>query len=223
MFDPFGWAARVVPERWLHRSIRAGAVGVFAVFFTRRLMQYDDFLLKPLWVVETIIYLVLATAFISRLDPVDRSRGVREIVVPLAGGVLPFALLTSAPHPAVWTNSVLLHGVFWWMTAATALTVWGMWVMRKTFSITVEARAVVTAGPYRWLRHPIYLGELLTAGAVMAWRFSWLNLALFALFVTIQLFRSRWEERKLARVFPAYAGWAQRAWWFWRLKSSQPA
>ncbi len=215
MFDRFSWVARYIPERWIHRLIRAGAVAVFLGFLVQRIAQYDDFLLKPLWAVETLIYLALAAAFLLRFDPVDRARGVRDIVVPMVGGLLPFALLTSPPHPVVWGNTVLLHGVFWWMTLATALTVWGMWVMRRSFSITVEARALVTAGPYRWLRHPIYVGELLTAFAVMMWRFSVLNLVLFALFVSVQLLRSRWEEEKLVQVFPAYREWARTVRWFW--------
>jgi protein-S-isoprenylcysteine O-methyltransferase Ste14 len=102
---------------------------------------------------------------------------------------------------------------------ATALTVWGMWSLRRSFSITVEARELVTSGPYRWLRHPVYAGELLTSAAVTAWRFSILNLALFGLFAAIQLLRSRWEEKKLGRIFSSYAGWAKTVWWFWPLKS----
>lgn len=219
VFDPFGWAARVIPERWLHRLIRAGAVALFALFFTRRMQQYDQFLLKPLWFVETLIYLVLAVAFVQRLDPIERSRGVRDVLIPLVGGLLPFALLLAPPHPAVWGDALLLHSVFWWMTIASVLTVWGMWVMRRAFSITVEAREPVERGPYRWLRHPIYAGEMLTAAAVTAWRFSWINLALLASFVAIQLLRSHWEEQKLARVFPAYRAWAPRVPWFWRFRS----
>jgi len=221
VFDPFGWAARIVPERWLHRLIRIGALAVFALFFARRLQQFGDFLVKPLWAVETLIYLVLAIAFVLRLDPIERSRGVREVLIPLVGGLLPFALLTSAPHPAVWSNNVLLHGVFWWMTAATALTIWGMWVMRRAFSITVEARELVARGPYRWLRHPIYAGELLTAAAVALWRFSWTNLALFVAFAAIQLLRARWEEQKLVRVFPGYVGSTGKSWWFWRIRPAR--
>jgi hypothetical protein len=75
VFDPFGWAARWVPERWLHHLIRASAVVVFLFFFAWRLTQFDEFLLKPLWLVETLIYLVLAAAFLMRLDPIERSRG----------------------------------------------------------------------------------------------------------------------------------------------------
>jgi|ERR1700674_1775780 protein-S-isoprenylcysteine O-methyltransferase Ste14 len=220
MFDPFGWAALLVPEKWLHRLIRAGAIVVFCFFLVRRIGEYSDFLLKPLWVMETLIYLVLIAAFLLRINPLDRARGVREVLLPLVGGLLPFALLASPPHPSVRSNVAALYGVFWWMTVATALTIWGMWSLRRSFSITVEARELVTRGPYRWLRHPVYAGELLTAAAVMAWRFSYLALVTFGLFAAIQLLRSRWEEKKLGRVFANYADWAKTVWWFWPLKSS---
>jgi protein-S-isoprenylcysteine O-methyltransferase Ste14 len=214
-FDPFGWITRWVAPQTAHRAIRIGAITVFAYFLTRRVAQYDDFLLKPLWIVETLIYVVLAAAFFVRIDPIDRSRGVREVLVPLAGGVLPFALLTTSPHPAIWKNPTALYTVFWCMTLATALTIWGMWTSRRAFSITVEARELVTSGPYRWIRHPIYAGEILTGAAVTVWRWSWLNAGLFVLFAAIQLARARWEEQKLARVFPEYAAIARTRVWLW--------
>jgi protein-S-isoprenylcysteine O-methyltransferase Ste14 len=161
------------------------------------------------------VYAALLCAFLTRIDPIGRSTGWRDIAVPLLGGVLPFALLTSPPHPAIAGRPLLLQAVFWWMTAGTVLTVWGMWTLRRAFSITVEARELVTGGPYRWIRHPIYLGELTTATAVAAWRFSWANLAVLLLFAAVQLFRARREEQKLLAFFPGYAG--GRAWWFWPL------
>jgi protein-S-isoprenylcysteine O-methyltransferase Ste14 len=215
-FDPFGWAARWVPPHRLHQLIRVGAALLFCVFLARRIAEYDRFLLKPLWVVETFIYLVLLVAFLVRVEPIDRSIGVKQVLIPLIGGMLPFALLGSPPHPAVWREPSALYAVFWTMTAATALTIWGMWTLRRAFSITVEARQLVTGGPYRWIRHPIYLGEMLTAIAVAIWRFSWWNLAIVIAFVAIQLVRSREEERKLARVFQGYSMLAQRSPWFWR-------
>lgn len=218
-FDPFGWAARVVPPRLIHQAIRAGAVIVFAFFLVKRIGEYGIFLLKPLWFVETLIYLVLLVAFLLRVEPVDRSRGVAEVLLPLAGGVLPFALLATPPHPAVWRDPTWLYGVFWTMTLATALTIWGMWTLRRAFSITVEARELVTTGPYRFIRHPIYAGEVITALAVATWRFSWANVVIALAFVTIQLVRARLEERKLARVFPGYTEFARRSPWLWRVSS----
>jgi protein-S-isoprenylcysteine O-methyltransferase Ste14 len=130
--------------------------------------------------------------------------------------MLPFGLLTTSPSAWVTGSNTLLTVVFCWMTLATAFTAWSMWVLRRSFSITVEARALVTSGPYQWVRHPVYMGEILSAAAVVFWRWSLLNSAIFLLFAVIQLFRARREEAKLARAFPEYKVYAKRSWWFWK-------
>jgi protein-S-isoprenylcysteine O-methyltransferase Ste14 len=216
-FDPFGWVARYIPERRLHQILRAGGVILFGVFLVLRIRQYPSFLLKPLWVAETAIFAALLLAYLIRTEPRERSQGVNEILVPLAAAALPFALLTTPPSLAITAQRPLLLAVFWAMTLSSVLTAWGIWTLRRSFSITVEARDLVTGGPYRWVRHPVYLGEVLSAAVVTAWRPSLTNVALLVLFAGLQLYRSRLEERKLARVFPeAYPSWAQRTWWLWR-------
>lgn len=210
-FDPFGWVARWIPERRLHRLIRIGAVLLFAWFFAARVREYGTFGLKPLWFVETLIYGVLAVAYLLRGDPVVRARGLREVVLPVLGAALPFALLATSPHPWAVARPWLLQAVFWWMTAATALTIWGIWTLRRSFSITVEARTLVTGGPYRWCRHPIYLGEVLTAAAVCFWRASPRNAAIFVAFALAQIARARAEDAKLAKVFPEHSHWIRRS------------
>lgn len=212
-FDPFGWLEQVVPVQWLHRIIRAGMLVVVLSFLVLRIRQYDTFLLKPLWAAETLLYVILAIAFAVCSDPVDRSRGVAEIIFPLIGSVLPFALLTKEPGAWITGKPFLLIAVFCWMTIAAGFTAWSIWSLRRSFSITVEARALVTHGPYRWVRHPVYLGEILAAAAVVAWRWSLLNMAIFILFVTIQLLRARWEESKLRRTFPEYTAFSARSRW----------
>ncbi len=112
-------------------------------------------------------------------------------------------------------NPPLFYGLLWGMTAATGLTVWGMWTLRRSFSITVEARQLVTSGPYRLVRHPIYSGEILAAATVAAIRFSGVNLAILLIFAALQLWRSRLEEGKLSSVFPQYRDFAERSRWFW--------
>jgi protein-S-isoprenylcysteine O-methyltransferase Ste14 len=211
-FDPFSLAAKFLPERRLHLLIRLAVFLILLAFAALRIRQYPDFLLKPLWFVETLIYLVLAAAYLTRGDPVDRARGWREIAVPLVGALLPFGLLASPPHPWVAAKPQLLQIVFGWMTAATALTVWGVLTLRRAFSITVEARTLVTGGPYRWVRHPIYLGEILASAAVCAWRFSPVNLFILVAFAAIQVLRAKAEEEKLARNFPGYRA-LRRSWW----------
>jgi protein-S-isoprenylcysteine O-methyltransferase Ste14 len=164
-------------------------------------------------VIETLIYVVFLVSYAIRIDPVERSRGLKEIIIPLIGGVLPFALLSSPPSSLMDGNWLIIYFIFYWMTAAMALTIWGLWTLRYSFSITVEVRALVTSGPFSWIRHPVYLGEILTALAVTIWRFSVFNIVIFTLFVIIQLLRARWEEAKLSRVFSAYRIYAARVKW----------
>lgn len=213
-FDPFGWVARFMPENTLHRLIRWAMASVCLVFLIVRIRQYEGFLLKPLWAIETLIFVVLIAAFLLRDDPVDRARGIREVVFPLVGALLPFLLLFSPPVPWMLESRSLMFGLFWWMTFATGLTVWGMWTLRRSFSITVEARSLVTRGPYACIRHPIYLGEMLTACGMTLWRLSMVNLLVLGAFIAMQLFRSRMEEEKLERSFPEYIHLRQRTWWF---------
>ncbi len=42
------------------------------------------------------------------------------------------------------------------------------------------------------------------------------NAALFAVFIALQLVRSRLEEQKLLRVFPAYRDTVGKSAWFWK-------
>ena len=215
-FDPFGWAAGYVPEELLHRGIRIVMSVGCIVFLARRVTEYEHYWVKPLWAAETAIYAILLIAFLIRTRPIDRSRGMAEILVPLAGAVLPFALLFSPPARFVWTNRTLNMGIFWFMAMATALTVWGMWTLRRSFSITVEAREFVAGGPYRFIRHPIYAGEILAAAAVTLWRASWTNTAIMGLFMVLQLARACMEEEKMRRNFPEYGKYAGKVWWVWR-------
>lgn len=214
-FDPFGWAARIVPEKQLHKIIRVIMSAGCAMFLIKRVLEYGHYLIKPLWAAETAIYAVLLVAFLIRTHPVDRSRGIAEIIIPGVGAILPFALLLTPPVGFILRNRPVHLSIFWFMTLATVLTVCGMWTLRRSFSITVEARELVVSGPYRWVRHPIYLGEMLAAAAVAVWRFSWMSAMILCLFIAFQLVRARMEEEKLKRNFPDYEMYAEKVWWIW--------
>jgi protein-S-isoprenylcysteine O-methyltransferase Ste14 len=216
-FDPLGWLEHIVPLRWLHRIIRFSALAIILFFIISRIGQYRYYFWKPLWAAETLLFVVVFIAFIVRTDPVNRSQGIREIIVPLLGSVLPFGLLKTYPSRWITGDLNLLTAVFAWMTLATFLTVWGMWTLRRSFSITVEARNPVASGPYRLVRHPVYLGEMLAAASVVVWRWSLTNAVILAAFIFIQLQRARWEESKLQKTFPAYREQMAGSMWFWKI------
>jgi protein-S-isoprenylcysteine O-methyltransferase Ste14 len=96
------------------------------------------------------------------------------------------------------------------MLAGTALAFWSAWYLGKSFSLLPQARALVTTGPYRFVRHPIYLGGLLITIGEIWLRFSPLVVALNVVFVAAQVVRLRYEESILERTFPEYAEYRSR-------------
>lgn len=60
---------------------------------------------------------------------------------------------------------------------------------------------LVTSGPYRWVRHPIYSGILL-AGIGTAIALSWISLAVVAIAGTYFIYSATVEERFMTSRFP---------------------
>jgi protein-S-isoprenylcysteine O-methyltransferase Ste14 len=80
----------------------------------------------------------------------------------------------------------------------------------RSFSIMAEARAFVACGPYRLVRHPLYLAEELgLLNAVLLHWSLWAGL-IVATQMLCQFQRIRNEERVLLATFPGYAPYRAR-------------
>jgi protein-S-isoprenylcysteine O-methyltransferase Ste14 len=190
------------------RAKRGFALVICALFLAWRASEYLHFYSKTVWALETALYGVLVWNYVTRLPAVDPARGVRDLAAPYLIAALPFAVFFLPPtariDSAAFIGGQILIGV------GTAVTVAAMATLRRSFSISVEARAPVTTGLYRFVRHPVYLGEIVSVLGVMWIRLAPLPIGLTVLFVALQCLRARWEEEKLARVFPEYAEWRER-------------
>ena len=78
------------------------------------------------------------------------------------------------------------------------LAVWSLIALGFSFSIAPEDRGIVTRGPYRFVRHPMYLGEILSLlGLCISAENTWNWFALL-LFVRLLVVRISAEERVIA-------------------------
>jgi protein-S-isoprenylcysteine O-methyltransferase Ste14 len=101
--------------------------------------------------------------------------------------------------------------------AGLALFIWAMHVNRFSSSVVriqqERGHQVVTAGPYRWVRHPGYAGAIPAIVASGMALCSWLAKALGALGVPLLLWRTIIEDRTLRAELPRYAEYAQQVRW----------
>jgi len=73
-----------------------------------------------------------------------------------------------------------------------------------------RGHTVISTGPYRWVRHPLYASALLLFLGVPLWLGSWLGLAIGVPFCVLMSIRAIFEERTLARELPGYDAYAAR-------------
>jgi protein-S-isoprenylcysteine O-methyltransferase Ste14 len=93
-----------------------------------------------------------------------------------------------------------------------ALTVWAGVTMGHSLSPFPKPprhAELVDRGPYRFLRHPIYVGGVLFF-AGLSFVFSVYGLVLTAVLAIFWVAKARLEERHLLARFPAYADYRRR-------------
>ncbi len=181
------------------------------------------FLSHPIGIVY---FLVLATWYGLEIRQYIRQRARRAVagadsqgfwaafwIAVSAAVVMLLAAPSLVPAAEIGHAGTLFAVGLAMLVAGVAVRVWSFETLGKYFTFTVKVspdQPVVTAGPYRVLRHPGYAGALLATMAIGVLYGNWVSLATLAvLFTAIVVWRIVIEERALlAALADTYGGYA---------------
>lgn len=206
MYLWLAWRAlRDVHGIFAERPLDAGMQGVWLVQVIRAL---------DLVLVQLLIGLLL----LRSRKPAEPPRQWREILVPLAVSVffvlysamryLPPVLTQPLAPPEAQTACAIVSAPIG--LAGSLLAIWGVISLGRSFGIFVVVRKVVLAGPYKFVRHPIYSGYVLIWLGLILANLSPAVIAIVAMHTALMVYRARLEERRLAEASPEYREYLQR-------------
>ena len=145
--------------------------------------------------------------FIVRKLPIAKSSNWWPRIIAAIGAqsALPFLVLptiTPAAFMNVLSSVIIIGGTIGSIVVISQLG--------RSFSVTPQARALVVSGPYRFVRHPLYLSEqIITFGIMLQYKQPWAFIV-FAISLAAQFLRMYYEEQILSETFPAYRAYASR-------------
>ena len=158
--------------------------------------------------VSSIAFLILlAIMTVVRRRATGKARGVEPRISALAGTFLISAVALfprrelSVGGEIAATTLILL---------GTALAVYVLTQLGRSFSVMAEARQLVTSGVYRIVRHPLYVAEEIAAIGLVIQFASYQTLLLLAVHAGFQLRRMRNEEAILIGTFPEYGAYKEK-------------
>jgi protein-S-isoprenylcysteine O-methyltransferase Ste14 len=149
--------------------------------------------------------LLLLCLILTRLMPQRSSEGWEPRVSALVGTLLPLLVLVlpqTDAGPAMRISGLIMIAIGWILS--TYVLLW----LGRSFSVTPQARRLVTSGPYNIVRHPLYLSEEIAFLGIVMLHLSPAAVAIAAVHWPFQLRRMVNEEKVLFETFPEYSQYA---------------
>jgi protein-S-isoprenylcysteine O-methyltransferase Ste14 len=159
-------------------------------------------------ILSATLWAMFAVLVVVRPLPLRRGGHLSGVLAAIGAqaGVLVLGVVAgdSGSGAVLFLANVVLAGGLLFAIASVAF-------LGRCFGVLPDARGLVTRGPYRLVRHPLYLGELTAVLGVVLGSHRWaFALPVWCLCVGLQLIRTRYEERTLLAEFPEYGPYARR-------------
>lgn len=153
-------------------------------------------------------YALLAVLIFTRPPAKASADGLLPRIAAFVGTYMPWTITflgkTEGALPNVASTVCVLVGMIMMLVTIRHLG--------RSFSIVPQAHAVVQTGPYRWIKHPLYLAEEIAILGVVLQYLSPLTVALLILHIGIQVSRILYEEDLLRRTLPEYSSYEATRW-----------
>ncbi len=152
-------------------------------------------------------YLLIIWCYLRRPPATATSSSVTAHAAAVTATMAPFAFpllpLAAVSWGRVFAGDILL-------VAGLAGSLWALGSLGRNLSVLAQARAVVQRGPYRWLRHPLYLAEMVSSLGLTVIVGTVPAVAVWLALCGLQVYRAVREEQVLLRSLPAYRDYRNR-------------
>ena len=152
------------------------------------------------------VCMIIAVFFIRHL-PLAKAQGFapRIIAIAASNAQLAFFLL---PRAMISIPTEILSAAL--ISAGAMASAWILIRLRSAFSILPQARALITTGPYRRIRHPLYAAEgIASIGLMLQFAEPW-SAGITLIGFACQIVRMHYEEQVLGAAFAEYASYKAR-------------
>jgi protein-S-isoprenylcysteine O-methyltransferase Ste14 len=146
-------------------------------------------------------YALTIWSYQRRGRAVATCRSVTAYLAAVAATFAPFVFpLLRASSPGTGrqfaSDVLVLAGMSW--------SVWSLHFLGRNLSVLAQARNVVDQGPYRWVRHPLYVGEIVSSLGLAIAAGSAAAAVLWLTLCALQGYRALREEQVLLLALPGY-------------------
>jgi protein-S-isoprenylcysteine O-methyltransferase Ste14 len=152
-------------------------------------------------------YLLMIWCYLRRGPAIATTDSITARAAAVVATLTPFAIPLLHAAPPGPGRQYAADGL---LAAGTAWALWSLRYLGRNLSLFAQARELVDRGPYRWIRHPLYAGEIVSslglaiaAGTVAAF-------AVWLAFCALQGYRVLREEQVLLRALPRYRSYRSR-------------
>jgi protein-S-isoprenylcysteine O-methyltransferase Ste14 len=153
-------------------------------------------------------YMLVALLIMARPPAKAQADGLLPRIAAFVGSYLPWTITlfgkTEQTLPNLLSTACVLIGMI--MTLVTIRH------LGRSFSLVPQARSVVQTGPYRWIKHPLYLAEEIAILGVVLQYLTPVTVIILVLHFGVQVCRILYEEDVLRRNCPEYCTYEASRW-----------